>query len=204
MKATKLVLTLVFVSTIILTTGCTDWQKKYNNCNAELENLQALLDRTSQALSDCEDSSAELSRQLSAVNQPAKPEAKSELETMGTYDSAKGTITVTLESNVLFNSGRVDLRSEAKSRLQRIASIINRDYPGKEVWVIGHTDTDPIKKSKWQDNWELSAERALSVTRHLVSSGVSARNLVAAGRGEFHPAGSKADSRRVEIVVYTR
>ncbi len=204
MKASRLALALVLVSTILLTGGCTDWKKKYQNCNAELENLQALLDRTGQALSDCEARSSELNRQLNIANQP-KAQPKSELEAMGKVDAARGTITVTLESNVLFNSGKVDLKSDAKSKIQHIASIIKRDYPGKEVWVMGHTDTDPIKKSKWKDNWELSAQRALSVVRFLVSDGIPAKQLVAAGRGEFHPDGnSKAQSRRVEIIVYTR
>ena len=69
--------------------------------------------------------------------------------------------------------------------------------------MVGHTDTDPLKatKDKYKDNWELSAERALAVTRYLVSQGVAAEALTAAGRGEFHPLESKAKSRRVEIVV---
>lgn len=204
MKATKLALALVFVTSILLTGGCTDWKKKYQLCNAELENLQAIIDRTGQALGDCEARSDELARQLNLASQP-KPQPKSELESMGTVDAARGTITVTLESSVLFNSGKVDLKPDAKSRIQRISSIIKRDYPGKEVWVMGHTDTDPIQKSGWKDNWELSTERALSVVRFLVSDGISAKQLVAAGRGEHHPDGkSKVESRRVEIIVYTR
>ena len=205
MKLSKALFTVSLAAAILLTSGCTNWKKRYQNCNAELENLQALLDNTSQALSDCEGRSADLSRQLSIANQP-KPEPKSELETMGgKVDNVKGTITVTLENNVLFNAGKVDLKSEAKSKLQRIATVIKRDYPGKEVWVMGHTDTDPIKKSSWKDNWQLSTERALSVVRFLVSDGISAKQLVAAGRGEFHPvSSSKADNRRVEIIVYTR
>ena len=203
MKASKLILTVALASSIMLLSGCTDWKKKYNTANAELENLKALFDRTSAALSDCERDKMGLQRQLAA--QP-KPQPQSDLEKMGgKYDAAKGTITVTLDSNVLFNSGKVDLKSTSKASLDTISSIIKRDYPGKDVWVVGHTDTDPIKKSKWKDNWELSSQRALSVVRYLVSQGISAKNMVAAGRGEYHPISqSKASNRRVEIIVYTR
>ncbi len=203
MKTSKLALAVVLTFSVILLSGCTDWKKKYQTTNAELENLKALFDRTSAALSDCERDKSGLQRQL--ASQP-KPQPKSALEEMGgKYDAAKGTITVTLDSNVLFNSGKVDLKQDSKSSLQRISSIVKRDYPGKEVWVMGHTDTDPIKKSKWKDNWELSSQRALSVVRYLVSQGIDAKNMVAAGRGEYHPISqSKAANRRVEIIVYTR
>ena len=203
MKASKLALTVVLTLSIMVLSGCTNWKKKYQTCNAELENLKALFDRTSAALSNCERDKMGLQQQLAAK---PKVQPKSELEQMGgKYDAAKGTITVTLDSNVLFNSGKVDLKSDSKSSLERISSVIKRDYPGKEVWVMGHTDTDPIKKSKWKDNWELSSQRALSVVRYLISQGISAKNMVAAGRGEFHPVSeSKAANRRVEIIVYTR
>jgi len=164
-----------------------------------------------QAAQQCEMDKAQLNQRLRDAEgalADARQQARkvSDLEKEGgVYDAARGTITVTLESNVLFSSGKVSLKNDSKTRLQRISSIIKRDYPGKEVWVIGHTDTDPIKKSKWTDNWQLSTERSLAVTRYLVQNGISAKQLVAAGRGEYHPiSSSKAQNRRVEIVVYAR
>ena len=83
-------------------------------------------------------------------------------------------------------------------------------YSGKNVDVVGHTDSDPIKKSSWKDNWELSAQRALSVARYMADHGVSDKQLEASGCGEFRPiaanssAAGKAKNRRVEIVVYMR
>ena len=107
------------------------------------------------------------------------------------------------ESDILFDSGKASLKSTYKSKLNRIAQIIQREHSGKEVSIVGHTDTDPIKKSKWKDNWQLSTERALAVVRYMVSQGIPARSLAAVGRGEFHPVGSaKSKNRRVEIVVH--
>lgn len=204
LKSALAVVTLCFVA------GCENWQQKYEACNAEYENLQALFDGAQQSLSECQVNNANLERQLIAERNKAREAAQAAqrqpggLERMGAQvDAQRGTITLPLASDVLFDSGKVTLKGGIQSKLADIAHIINREHPGKEVWVIGHTDTDPIRKSKWKDNWQLSTERGLAVTRFLIEKGVSAKNLVAAGRGEHHPAGnSKAKSRRVEIVVF--
>ncbi len=194
-------------------TGCQNWQKKYETCNTEYENLQALFDAAQQSLSQCEAERDQYAQQLGMTqrdlaNARSKTEKTAPIENpFGeedvSIDAAKGTITVTLESGVLFDSGKADLKSNAKSRLSNIASVIKQKYPGKEVAVVGHTDTDPIRKSKWKDNWELSSQRALAVTRYIISQGIAAEQLTAAGRGEYQPvSGNKADNRRVEIVVH--
>ena len=83
-------------------------------------------------------------------------------------------------------------------------------YAGRLIDVVGHTDSDPIKKSKWKDNWELSAQRALAVTRYLVDKGIPAGSVRASGCGSARPVASNASSRgkarnrRVEIVVHMR
>lgn len=120
---------------------------------------------------------------------------------------AGGEITVRVPGDVLFSSGKVDLKSSAKSTLAQVARVLKSDYDGKEVRVEGHTDSDPIRKSKWKDNLELSSQRAMAVARYLASQGVDDERLAAVGRGEHHPrasnrsAAGKAQNRRVEIVV---
>ena len=120
----------------------------------------------------------------------------------GTLDAEKGTITVPLASDVLFDSGEAAIKDGSKSRLNEIAGIIKTRYNDKDISVIGHTDSDPIKISGWKDNWELSSMRSLAVTRYLLTQGIPAQQLAAVGRGEYHPlTQNKADNRRVEIVV---
>ncbi len=54
--------------------------------------------------------------------------------------------------------------------------------------VDGHTDDIPLSGSgRYRDNWELSSGRATSVVKYLISQGVPADRLVAAGFGEFQP-----------------
>jgi len=101
----------------------------------------------------------------------------------------------------LFASGKVELRAEAKKTLTEIANVIKREYSGKRIRIEGYTDTDPIKRSGWKDNLQLSAERAGAVHRHLQEQGVPGESMDLVGRGQWHPRDSKSRSRRVEIVV---
>ena len=93
-----------------------------------------------------------------------------------------GVITIKLD-----DSGKAKLRSGASSTLENVATALRGEYADKDILVFGHTDDQPIKKSKWKDNFELSTQRALSVVRQLKLSGIDADRLVAAGCGEFQP-----------------
>jgi len=108
---------------------------------------------------------------------------------------------VTVGGDLLFASGKAVLTSAGKARLDKIVQDIKSSYPGKVVRVYGHTDKDPIRKSPWKDNLELSANRAMAVVRYL-SKSISAKLIETVAMGEHHPVpGSKAKSRRVEIFV---
>ena len=123
-----------------------------------------------------------------------------------TRDERAGTMTVNLPGDVLFPSGQAVLKDSAKATLNKVASAVKKDYSGKKIYVEGHTDTDPISKTKdkWQDNLDLSAERARVVREYLISQGIDAKLIGTRAYGETMPKGSKAASRRVEIVVATR
>lgn len=118
-----------------------------------------------------------------------------------TVDRTDTTVTVRVASDILFASGKIALRSGAKSTLNDVAGVLNSDYAGKIIRIEGYTDTDPIRKSPYKDNLELSLERAAAVHRYLQSRGIDPGRMYAAGYGEEKPLGSKAASRRVEIVV---
>jgi chemotaxis protein MotB len=111
------------------------------------------------------------------------------------------TVTVRVASDILFSSGKIDLKSSAKQTLNEVSGVLSSKYGGKTIRVEGYTDTDPIKKSGWKDNLELSLQRAAAVHRYLQSRGIDSERMYAAGFGEAKQRGSKAASRRVEIVV---
>jgi flagellar motor protein MotB len=116
---------------------------------------------------------------------------------------------VTVGADILFSSGKAELTSGGRSALDKIVGDLKSNYAGMTVRVYGHTDAEPIRKSKklWQDNLDLSANRAMAVTRYLVSKGINAKGVEVVAMGENHPvadnatAAGKAKNRRVEIVV---
>jgi chemotaxis protein MotB len=115
-----------------------------------------------------------------------------------------------LPNEILFDSGKAELKRATSAELDHILTVLKQKYVGKQIDVVGHTDTDPIQKSKWKDNWELSAQRALTVTRYLIERGIPEDQIRAVGRGASQPVASnatasgKAKNRRVEIVVHMR
>ena len=112
-----------------------------------------------------------------------------------------GEITATVESDVLFDSGKATLKSAAKRSLDAVASILNSSYAGRPIRVSGHTDTDPIRKSGYKSNHHLGFERAYAVRDYLVSRGVAANRVYIASYGPDRARSTKQASRRVEIAV---
>ncbi|MEM9881501.1 MAG: OmpA family protein [Planctomycetota bacterium] len=118
-----------------------------------------------------------------------------------TAEVGANTVTVTVPGDLLFASGKVELNDASEDALSQIASIIQSEYAGRRVRVEGFTDTDPITRSGWDDNLELSLQRAAAVYRYLEEQGLPAELMYAAGYGAQQPKETKALSRRVEIVV---
>ncbi len=112
-----------------------------------------------------------------------------------------GRLAVELPGDVLFASGQAVIKSDAKKQLDKIAKILNTRYANQSVRIEGHTDGDPIKRSKWGSNQALSEARAEAVKKYLSTKGVKSNRVSTAGMGAAQPKASKAASRRVEIVV---
>lgn len=110
-------------------------------------------------------------------------------------------VVVEVAGDVLFDSGSATLKSTSRQTLDRIAQTINARYSNNLVRVEGHTDSDPIRKSKWESNEALSYARAAAVQQHLISRGVPTSRLQVAAFGSSRPKSTKQASRRVEIVV---
>lgn len=117
---------------------------------------------------------------------------------------------ISIPGSVLFASGKADLTKSGKKTLDKISSDIRMRYPDRDVYVFGHSDDEPIRKSKWRDNWELSAHRALQVVRHLAGAGISPENLIQASCAEYRPrtpnsnSDARRQNRRVEFYAVER
>lgn len=113
---------------------------------------------------------------------------------------------VELSENILFDSGRADLKVEGQQALQEVAAVL-QSISGRQFQIAGHTDDVPIKSRRFPSNWHLSTTRAVTVTRFLAENGVDPVRLSAAGYAETQPvAGNdtpegRAQNRRIEIVL---
>lgn len=114
-----------------------------------------------------------------------------------------GSMVAEIAGDVLFASGQATIKSDAKAKLDRIARTLNGKYSGSSIRIEGHTDTDPINKSKnrWSSNQQLSEARAEAVKSYLSQKGVASNRVMTTGLGATQPKSSKAASRRVEIIV---
>jgi len=221
MMARKQWITLGLASLVAIAgSGCAD--NKYKERISKLENqnsqLTEELNRAAANLDDAERRRAEWDRALAearreadrlrsqlaeAKNQP--PQIIREPAAAPGWTSVPGGAMIAIEGSVLFAPGKAVLRDQSKKTLDSIVSALQGQYSDKDILVFGHTDNTPIKKSGWDDNWQLSSERALAVVRYLTSRGVGAARLAACGCGEHRPRASNRDesgrsrNRRVEI-----
>jgi len=202
---------------ISLFSGCTNYRQRYEYQNVEYENLkgrhtklEAEKGQLSERVAQDQQTIEELQRRLEAIKSNPSEAGFGTLPV--SVDTGAGTITVTVSDALLFDSGKAALKSSTIRELDQVTATLKQKYAGKKVVVVGHTDSDPIRRTKdlWKDNWELSTERALSVTRYLVEHGIAEADVMAAGCGQARPVGpntssaGKAKNRRVEIVVQYR
>lgn len=121
-------------------------------------------------------------------------------------------------SEVLFEQGAADLAAEGKSQIAGVVAILNEiagQIPLDVDWIIrvdGHTDNVPLSnRVSFQDNWELSQARALSVVRFMQDDlGFPPDHMAATGFGEYRPVAlgdsdeARAQNRRIELKLTER
>ncbi len=192
--------------------GCNSTQDKMSLLEKENSELRDQLSQRDKALdaanSDLREANRMMREQEIMFDQEltnlaggvSSPNAFEGIEGVSTSVSGRE-VTVTVASDVLFDSGRTSLKSNAKSSLDEVASVITARYPGRSVKVIGHTDSDPIRKSGHKSNYHLGFERGFAVREYLISRGLDASNVSITSYGPDQSLGSKSKSRRVEIVV---
>lgn len=202
---------MLIAGALLLTTmlgGCNDSLKAENDAlKGENVSLRDQLNAEKKRADDCEALRAqELASGPKAGPKGDDPDGTGFGPGTDVRRGAHGEIIVRVPGDVLFTSGKVDLKAGSKQSLSQIASVIKSKYAGHTVRVEGYTDSDKITKSKWTDNLELSAHRAMAVYRYLKEQGVNGENMYAAGFGANNPVApnsgaGKAKNRRVEIVV---
>lgn len=210
-------------------TGCTaKYRRELDDRNRELRSVKEERDELRAQVDDLKTKERLYQEQLAAVRNTAKareagapPEilepiadrrAKAiagKLENSGVDTSVRaGRVVLTLPAAITFASGKASLTGKGREVLRRVSEALKTEYAAGKIWVEGHTDDEPIKKSGWKSNRHLSIERGLAVAEFLKAEcGVPDRRLVLAGHGEWDPVAENKSSagreknRRVELVL---
>jgi flagellar motor protein MotB len=174
---------------------------------AELDNSRNALEGSDAARRAMEEENARLRAAADAAAANPTPAADGGPELpkdlpAGVTARVEGTsVIVDIPGDILFDSGKATLRTEARRTLDAVAKSIKDQYPSKRISVEGFTDTDPIRKSKWADNWELAYERARAVGKYLKDRGFNESQFRYVSYGPTDPKGTKKASRRVELSI---
>ena len=127
-------------------------------------------------------------------------------------EEAEEGLIIHLPADISFKSGTAEIYNEDSILfLKRLALIIKTIPVEVQVQVRGYTDNiPPPKTSPYQDNWELSGARALSVLKYLIKFRVNPKRLSFAGYGQYHPIATNATpegrkkNRRVDIIFFAQ
>lgn len=118
-----------------------------------------------------------------------------------------GKVYVSLSDKLLFKSGSAAIESKGIEAIKVLADVLNKNKD-IDILVEGHTDSNPIKTALYNDNWDLSVARSISIVRILIDEyKIAPTRLTASGKGEFSPKASnatpegRASNRRTEIIL---
>ena len=124
-----------------------------------------------------------------------------------------GRLKVRFEGDILFESGKHELKKEGKDLLESVFSILRKSVAQNDIFIAGHTDNVPIRaesRDRYESNWVLSTYRAIEVVKYLVEKGIPPQGVTAAGYGEYKPIADNTTpegrtiNRRVELFLIPR
>lgn len=119
-------------------------------------------------------------------------------------------IVISLASDAFFNSASATINiEETREILLRVAELLSSDeLRGRKFRIEGHTDSTPTDPNgPWEDNWQLSTARSISVLRYLTGLGLDENQFQVAGYAGTVPLASdatpegRAFNRRVDIII---
>ena len=181
--------------------------EELKNKNAELEGDKQMLRESIALLKKTKEEEVQT---VSRTYEDLLNEMKGEIEQgQIAITELKGKLTVDVVDKILFDSGRAEVKPEGLDVLKRVVEIL-KTVTDKIIRVEGHTDNVPIAGTlakRYPTNWELSAARAINITRYLEKEGLDPALLSAAALGEYQPVADnetpegRAKNRRIAIIL---
>lgn len=202
-------------TTAELKTKCSDCEKMNASLKTRLEALGQDVNQRDADLAQAQKVVDELRKAQAQAEQRAKQYRDLVAKFQSMVDSGKlkveirdGLMLVKLADNILFDPGKTDLKPAGKEALKEVGQILAA-IEGRKFQVAGHTDNQGLARgSKYKDNWDLSAARALQVVHFLIKeAAMPAERLSAAGFADQMPIAKndteegRKQNRRIEVVL---
>jgi len=202
------VLAVIMVSLVL--SGCSiTLQTRHKSDVDKIDSLGSEVESLNARLSELQDEKDAELTELENAKKLLEERLKQEIDDKSVrLEMAEKGLAIIFLTEVLFDSGKADIKQEAFNSLDKIALVLEQSVEDRNIGIEGHTDNEPIKHSGWKSNWELSTSRATSVLHYLVDKkGINPKRVAAIGYGEYRPVASndtaagKKQNRRVEIVI---
>jgi chemotaxis protein MotB len=194
-----------------------DLASEKNTINKDLASVKTELSTTKKDLSDVEYKVDQKQKQIDNLRGEINAAFANVEAAVSSVDQAissssdrikeiEGQLYLDLNDDINFKSASAKLQSGDEGAIQEIANMLISN-PTLTLFVEGHADNRGIVTGKYDDNWDLSAARGISVVRKLIEFGVNPKQLAAAGRAEFLPEvqGDSKEAhtanRRTEFVI---
>jgi chemotaxis protein MotB len=181
--------------------------EELKNKNAELEGDKQMLQESIALFKKTKEEEVQT---VSRTYEDLLNEMKGEIEQgQIAITELKGKLTVDVVDKILFDSGQAEVKAQGMDVLKRVVEIL-KTVTDKIIRVEGHTDNVPIAGTlakRYPTNWELSAARAINITRYLEKEGLDPTLLSAAAFGEYQPVADnetpegRAKNRRIAIIL---
>jgi chemotaxis protein MotB len=187
--------------------------KNISELRQQVAELKVENSKLSDEISEIQKAKEEKVKEVSGTYEKLLANMKNEIaQGQVTISELKGKLTVNMEAAVLFDSGKADVKPEGLAILSKMVETL-KNVKDKAIRIEGHTDVVQIKRGLtriFPTNWELSAARAINVTKFLQQQGIDPRNLSAAAFAEHKPVADnstkegRARNRRIEITLVAK
>lgn len=187
-----------------------DLEKGLQDAGADVKKMSSTLEDKDKALAEYKARARQLEQIKARFDMLRKK--LDELTKLGLAVSIRrNRMVISLPGDVLFDTGKVELKKEGEEILKKVAAVIKNDKSliDRDYQVAGHTDNQPLAGGPYLDNWGLSLMRARSVLIFLIGKGgaLPRQHWSAGGFGDTDPIANNASkdgqqkNRRCDLIV---
>jgi chemotaxis protein MotB len=184
-------------------------EEKNSSMSAKYNELENNFKLTEKQKLEFQNLSEERAKELAKIKNELKMAFSSIIDSDLQITEKFDKLYVSLPNRVLYDKGSDKISKTGLDVVKKLGEVFKKN-PKMDVVVEGHTDDDPVVRTKhlFKDNWGLSTSRSVNVVRELIKIGVPSKQMSASGRADAVTSGEimqgrdpKAYDRRIEFII---